>query len=145
MSQYPLFCECIPGKFDMSGGAEVIEEGGTAPSTIIGTNQKWKVRFDWKQWGHLCTHFSANCYWNIHLYLHPWEGLYSPNWTHELTVQYEKVDGHEYKNKELEVKAGAVPVGVYRLGAVVQLYDEMKKPMPILGYIDGPFLQFFNP
>ena len=128
--------------------AELREEGGVAPVTIIRADQDWIVNLHWDFKGSLTPMICGQ--WCIHLYaesmgpgpeleLHPYD---RPN--------YLKVDpcGNGEYYFPFEVAKGKITAAhcstPYKLIATVTLENECDRPCPVAGFVELPVVQFYQ-
>jgi hypothetical protein len=124
----------------MNAKATLFEVGGVSPTTIIRTNQDWKVEFDWETGG------SQNY-------------MTAGNWI--LEVLLEKMGGGEFELANntksepfvsephayhgfMEFPAGSVDPGKYRIIAAITFAGPTGVPGPIALTGEGPLVTFFQ-
>ena len=135
------FEELLP-YFGVGGEADVYEitPPGGAPTTIIRTDQAWKVRFHWRTYGKL------NCVlcgkWNLRIYLEEMgKGEFDlPGATASVAFVSAPTD----YEKDIVIPAGVVPEGIYKLVVSITHTVPSGEPGPIAGFAEGPLLQFYK-
>lgn len=148
-----MTCDCIPGFFEIDGSMGVfeLEAGNLHECNNIRTDLGWQVRFEWTQKGANTDDYPAHK-WMIHLYL---ERMGSGEWDFPSTVPHTKdvphvlASGHHYGPANdpiyIEIPAGVVPVGTYKLVATLRLvHAQSNNPVPVVAYGEGPILQFYS-
>lgn len=126
--------------------ATVHEHGGVAPQTIIRTDQSWAVNVAWKNTG-LATGMIAGKY-DLHLLLERMGpgidlDLTDPN-DHEIPMR----PGPEPVNYSchVDIKAGIVPTGIYKLVVVLRYFEPGGTPGPMSAYVEtNALLEFYTP
>lgn len=134
--------------FDGTITASVHEHGGTAPTTIISTDQSWAVNVNLKNTGPAASMVGGK--YDLHLLLErmgPGVDLdltdpFIPDHIIPLTPGTSPVSYF----KHIDVAAGAVPAGVYKLIVLLRYFDLTGAPGPMAAYEEiGPLLQFYDP
>lgn len=139
--QVPFTFEELLPYFSLTGGLSIYEitPPGAPPTTIIRTDQRWKVQFDWETFGRL------NCVlcgsWELRVYLEEMGRgeFHLENAT--ATVPFVS-SPHSY-SREIEFAANSVPVGLYKLTATI-IQQGPGGPGPIVGFAEGPLVQFYK-
>ena len=128
--------------------ATVHEHGGIAPQTIIRTDQSWAVNVNWTNTG-LATGMIAGNY-DLHLLLE----RMGPGDDLDLTDR--EVRDHEIPlrpgpepieySKHVDIRAGIVPPGVYKLVVVLRYMESSGTPGPMSAYVEtNSLLEFYTP
>ena len=125
--------------------AEVYEEGGVKPTTIIRTDQEWGVKVHWDFKGYLTPFICGE--WCVHLCL---ESI-GPG--PELKLDHPHIplnpcgNGEYYADFEVEpgIVTGEDCSTPYKLVVTVTYLNACDKPGPIAGFVEGPILQFYEP
>lgn len=137
-----------PGAFDGTITASAHEHGGTAPQTIIGTDQSWAVNVSWTNTGP-ATSMVAGTY-DLHLLLErvgPGADLdltdpFLPDHRIPLTPGAPPVN----YSRHVDIAPGVVPAGVYKLVVLLRYLDINGQPGPMAAFEEtSPLLQFFDP
>jgi len=131
--------------FNVTGTCQVFEKGAFDPTTLIKTNQDWFVRIRLRTEGIMNGTTAGSFLLRLHL-----EGLGLAASELDLPAVAVSVDltpdspPQDYL-KDIEVKAGDVPVGAYKLVTTVNVIGPAPKKAPaaIAGYCEGPILQFY--
>lgn len=122
--------------------AEVFEDGGTEPTSIIGTDQSWYAHVTWEFNGLLVPLIGG--WWNLQLHL---ESM-GPGSEYSLPDPADVIPltpGENNYSHHIEVTAGTVDTGAYKLVTTLTYTDLTDNPGPIAGYVEGPMLQFYEP
>jgi len=126
--------------------AKVHEHGGTAPSSIIRTDQNWAVNVAWKNTGPATGMIGGN--YDLHLLLErigPGDDLdlTDPN-DHFIPL----TPGPEPVNyaKHVDIPAHRVPAGIYKVVVVLRYFEPSGAPGPMSAYEEtSPLIEFYNP
>jgi hypothetical protein len=122
-------------------GTPQIVDSGDLPASIIRTSDSWKIKLDWSTNGLLVPLVNPAAQWQITAYLES----FGPHPDVTLPVATEAfgapANAHNF-SKTLNIAAGAVGPGAYRLVVVVTLTSG-GLPMPIAAFTEGPMLTFF--
>jgi hypothetical protein len=129
--------------------AEIYEQGGVQPTTIIGINQDWRVDFKWSLTGPLAPLICGK--WCLHVRLEsigPGHEYALPLTCNEVTVPLDPCgDGHyayPFTVSKGTVKAEDCSVP-YKVVATVTYLNACDRPGPIAGFVEGPIIQFYDP
>ncbi len=138
MSHVLTFEDLGPGVFECSGTARMFEVGGTAPLSIVRTDQACYVEFDWQANGWLCAFLPGEWQLRVHL-----ESIGpGPDYTFgPATVPFLLSNPADYPPTRVNIGAGAVVPGSYRMVASI-LSRNGTTPLPVAGYLEGPIVQF---
>lgn len=123
--------------------AEVYEETDPIkPTTVISTEQDWGIKVNWSFEGMLVPLIGGK--WNLQGHLE----TMGPGGDLNLPDLPEVIDLDASKNnyeKKIEISAGTVPKGPYKLVITLLYKDLTGGPGPVAGYVEGPMLQFYEP
>jgi hypothetical protein len=121
------------------------EENILLPQTIIRTDQKWAVEVNWTNKGQVTGMIAGE--YCVHLLLE----RMGPGTDLELTDTPHRIklipgESPRVYTDHVDVPAGKVPAGIYKLVTVLQYWEPTGNPGPMAGYVEnGPLLQFYNP
>lgn len=125
---------------------EVLDPHGiTPPVTIIRTSDLWKVKADWYIQGPAAPLISGKWTWRVFA-----ESI-GAGPELELGKKEVPVDvvwdlvtlRRDYPDNTIDVTAGTLPAGVYRLVSVLN-YANMGVPLEIAGFVEGPVVQIYD-
>ena len=120
--------------------ATLFEEGGVSPTTIIRTNQDWRVQFEWKVDGSLNHIMAGN--WILEVLL---EKMGVGEYNLEDNTKKVPCESAPYAYKdEIKFVAGKVPKGKYRLVASITFEGPLGVPGPIACTGEGPLVTFYE-
>ena len=143
MSAYIKFEELLP-LFCLSGKVDVIE--GPPPkglsSSVIRTDQPWRVDFDWTTSGPL--NYIMHGTWELSIYLELMGGKefdFDPG-KGKSSVSF-VAKPNNYKSSIL-VPPNEVPAGIYRVVASVTMKGIGGVPGPIAGFAEAGLVQFYE-
>jgi hypothetical protein len=119
-----------------------VHDPGLNPVSIIRTSDAWQVHVTWDTSGLFVPLVNPAASWNISAYL---ESI-GPGPEAVIATGTEPfgppANAHNY-SKVLNIAAGAVPAGPYKLVVVITL-TSAGVPMPIAAFSEGPLLTFFT-
>jgi len=120
--------------------ATLLEAGGVDPTTIIRTNQDWKVQFEWETLGSACHHMAGK--WVLEVLLEKWGPgeIDLLNNTKEVDIKSEPAS----YNAEINFQAGKVDKGKYKLIVSVTTVGPNGVPGAIALTGEGPLITFFE-
>lgn len=146
------------GQFEVSGTpssglhghiqATVMEHGGTAPTTIIRTDQAWAVDLTWQLHGPLVPMICGH--WCLHIFMEsigsgPEFSLPDPG--PEILIPVNQPSGNY--SHHFHVPAGRVTADhcstPYKVVVAITYKTQYGTPGPLAGFVEGPILQFYNP
>lgn len=119
------------------------------PTNHIRTTQNWGVDATWEMEGVVTTFLVDE--FRVHAYL---EGIGSAapeiDLGPEVVMTTAGVPSGPQKlsySAKINVAAGTVPPGVYKLVTLIQLFDDAPpaNPYPIIGTVEGPMVTVFKP
>lgn len=122
------------------------EMQGVEPQTIIRTDQSWAVLVEWSNTG-LATGMIGGEY-DVHLLLErmgPGADLdiTDPN-DHRIPLKPGPAPVNY--SHQVDIKAGVVPEGIYKLVVVLRYIEPRGTPGPMSAYVEiMPLLEFYNP
>ena len=132
--------------FDGKITASAHEHGGTGPQSIIRTNQSWAVNVSWTNEG-LATGMITGSY-HLHLLLE----RIGPGGDLDLIDPADHIipitPGPSPVNysRHVDVAAGVVPAGVYKLVVLLRYLEPGGAPGPMSAYEEiSPLLEFYDP
>lgn len=121
------------------------------PTNHIRTTQAWGVEVKWRMEGafvpFLIDQFQLRSFIeSIGPGLEAALPMGGPVVVNTLAAPLQAGNVREY-SANINVPAGTVPAGVYKVVTVVQLHDDAPpaSPYPIVATVEGPILTFFNP
>ncbi len=122
------------------------EEKVLNPQTIIRTDQDWGVDVNWTNTGQVTGMIAGE--YCVHLLLErlgPGNDLeLTENDPHRIPVS-PGVSPRNYSD-HIDIKAGVVPAGIYKLVTVLRYWEPTGQPGPMAAYVEtGPLLQFYDP
>jgi len=120
--------------------ATLFEEGGVSPTTIIRTNQDWRVQFEWKVDGSLNHIMAGN--WILEVLLEKMGGGEFDLANNTKNVPFVS-EPHVY-NGFIEFPAGSVDKGKYKIIAAITFEGPTGHPGPIALTGEGPLVTFFE-
>ena len=132
-------------------GATVSEVGGIAPSTNIRTDQDWSVKVDWNLEGSLLNQpfFNFVGDWVVSLFL---ESM-GPSLEYSLNpirlgvntfTQNPQVQNRRDYTATIDVLAGQIDAGIYKLAVAITYESAPGTPGPIAGFHEGNMLQLYS-
>lgn len=140
--------EIFPVISDLRGGikAEVLEDEGVDPTTIISTNQDWRVKVDWYIKGHLVRHMCGSWCLNVVLEsIGPGTEYSLPKGGVEIPM--DPCGNGEY-SETIRIPAGTIDPNdcgtLYVLAVTLTSKDPCEKPGHIAAYAKGPNLMFYD-
>ncbi|MBX3062281.1 MAG: hypothetical protein U0528_03035 [Anaerolineae bacterium] len=121
-----------------------------APTNTIRTDQNWGVTVKWKMSGALTAWLNAN--FQIRVFLErmgPGADIALPalsvNTLSEPLQNFPAAPYREYA-QNVDVAAGAIGEGVYRVIVVLHLFDNgLGNPTPVAGFVDCGLIYIFRP
>jgi len=126
--------------------ASAHEHGGTAPQSVIRTDQSWAVNVSWTNTGFVTGMIAGN--YDLHLLL---ESI-GPGTDLDLTDPGDHIialtpgSSPVPYSKHVDVNAGVVPAGVYKLVVLLRYLEPGGTPGPMAAYVEtSPLLQFYTP
>jgi hypothetical protein len=128
--------------------ATVHEHGGTAPQSVIRTDQSWAVNVEWKNTGFVTGMIAGN--YDLHLLLEcigpgPDLDLTDPFLGDHIIPLKPGATPVSYF-KHVDVPGNVVPAGVYKLVVLLRYLEPSGTPGPMAAYVEtSPLLQFYNP
>jgi hypothetical protein len=134
--------EAPSGFLDGSIEAEVYEDDPLKPTTVISTDQDWGITVTWSFTGGLVNMIGGK--WNLQAHLEtmgPGTDVSLPDPPLVIELDPPKTD----YEKKIEVDAGTVAKGPYKLVITLLYKDLTDGPGPVAGYVEGPMLQFYEP
>jgi hypothetical protein len=138
----------LPGITIANFTSTVVEVGGAAPVTIIGTDQNWRIDVHWETSGILSQFLPGT--WHVEGYIET-VGLGQEKEVGQVDVPLTPGPGTLMYDASINVPAGTVvPVGgepsvPVRLVVAVTYRFANNHPGPMAGYLEGPIIQFYNP
>ncbi|MCL6512748.1 MAG: hypothetical protein K6U78_18935 [Anaerolineae bacterium] len=133
---------------------EIAEQDTPVPTNHIRTTQNWRVNVKWEMRGALAAFLVDE--FRLRAFLEsigpgaelalPIGGPLVVN-TMAGPLSFPGGVATRTYTADINVPAGTVPPGVYKLVTTLQLHDDAPPgaPYPIAGMVEGPFLNFFNP
>lgn len=137
-----------PDVFSGTITAAAHEHGGAAPQSIIRTNQSWAVNVSWTNTGSATGMITGT--YDLHLLLESVGPGADLDITDPALADHRVAltPGPSPVNyfKHVDVPAGRVPAGVYKLVVLIRYIEPGGTPGPMAAYEEiSPLLQFFNP
>ena len=128
----------------------VYEEAPENVKNLIKTTQGWGVHVNWDAVGPVAEWLGAHFHLRVYLEnMGPNLPEYQFPDPDPLIVDTEAEplsNGKRHFERNIDVPAGAVDAGLFKLTCVIQVYDDNKnEPVPIAGFIEGPLVQFYVP
>jgi hypothetical protein len=123
----------------------VINENAPAglPDRIIKRNQSWTVGFKWRVEGPVSDAMGP-FNWRLSVHLLKLDGSGGVTWSQSTNEAYRTgVAGADDYDKTISVAAGAVPDGLYKLYASIDVQSPAIVPVTMMG--DGPMMKFYTP
>lgn len=120
--------------------ATLFEVGGVSPTTIIRTNQDWRVQFEWKVDGSLNHIMAGN--WILEVLLEKMGGGEFDLANNTKNVPFVS-EPHVY-NGFIEFPADSVAKGKYKIIAAITFEGPTGHPGPIALTGEGPLVTFFE-
>lgn len=123
----------------------VVNEGAPAdsPRVIIRDNQPWDVNFRWRTSGDVAELLVAD--WTLEVHLMHLNGGGTPHdFSKKKVVKHVPTNPHDFKEK-IEVAAGKVKDGLYKLYANVDITVPGAAKARITGFGEGPMMEFYTP
>ncbi len=128
----------------------VYEQAPENVKNIIKTTQNWGIHFHWTSVGPVAEWLGA------HFHLRAYLENMGPNLPEyqfpandPLIVDTEAEplnNGVRFFERDIDVPAGSVEPGIYKLTCVIQVYDDNKnEPVPVAGFCEGPLIEFYVP
>ena len=116
-------------------------------TSVLSTDQPFEFAIQWRQTGNLCNNLDANHKWRIELLFEQmgkseWELPFAYRVTEE---PYVRAEPHNY-SVTISVPQRTVPVGVYRITAVLTLTGpESWRRNPVVGFSEiKPLVQWYE-
>jgi len=129
--------------------ADIYEYGGVDPTTIIGINQTWSVKLNWKIEGPLARLICGT--WCLHVHLESigrGRELSLPDPGQEVLIPLDPCGSGEYAY-EFVVPPGKVKAldcsVPYKLVATVTYRTQCGYAGPMAGFVELPIVQFYDP
>jgi hypothetical protein len=135
----PMTSEEMLPWFSIQGECDVYEVPSWNPATVIRTDQDWGVKFHWKTTGGL-NHLLAGKFC-LQVLLEK----YGPQEGPTIPVKECQFESRPFEyNETIQVPAGLVRAGVYKLVAVLTMKGPLGVPGPVAGMAEGPLLNFYD-
>ncbi|MDX2039654.1 MAG: hypothetical protein SF097_00310 [Acidobacteriota bacterium] len=125
--------------------ADVYEQGGVAPTTIIDYDQEWGVKIKWQLSGSLVPFICGS--WCVSLYFESMGAgpEFDLHRTHTLELNPCGSGKYDY---DFRVPRGTIRKEhcgrPYKVVAAVTFVTKCGKPGPMAGYVEGPMIQFYE-
>lgn len=136
----------VAGAFAGTISASAHEHGGVAPQSVIRTDQSWAVNVSWTNTGVATPMIGGN--YDLHLLLE----RIGPGTDLDITDPADHIipltPGTSPVNyfRHVDVPAGRVPAGVYKLVVLLRYFDLTGAFGPMAAYEEtSPLLQFYDP
>jgi hypothetical protein len=110
--------------------------------TAIKHTQSWSVTFKWRTYG-VTSDAMGPAIWHMKVYLDKLSGPGGAQLVRELKVPYKITSGPDNYSYPVEIPAGAVADGVYKLYTAVDLESPAIVPVTLFG--EGPLMKFYTP
>jgi hypothetical protein len=132
-------------------GFEVGEPGQINTTNIIRTTQDWGVTVDWETHGWLAKYFNGTFHLKVLLERMGPDSPVQPDYAlPEVTMDtlagaFNAVNQQRTYTKNVNVAAGFVVEGTYKLVTLLQLYDQWGGKLPVAGLCEGKIIDIFAP
>ena len=144
--------ETLPGFSILPIGAEtsplcIINENPPAGllDRVIQNTQDWTVDFHWRVEG-VASDAMGPFDWELSAYLLLLSGPGGVTWSQSMAVPYLMTSGGDDYSHTMNISAGVVPDGLYRLHTTVIVKHPAPLPIiPVTLFGDGSTMQFYTP
>jgi len=116
------------------------------PDRIIKNNQPWNVGFHWRVSGHTSDAIGP-CDWKLNVYLLKLNAPGGANVVATKSVPYKVTEGQDDYDETIEIHAGEVPDGMYKLYTSVDVENPgpAQPIIPVTLFGEGPVMKFYTP
>ena len=138
----PITFEELLPHFRIDGTCELFEvaQPEDTPTTVIRTDQDWYIKMDWKTSGPL--NYLICGRWQLQVLL---EEMGKGEHDVDNSIVFEKFASKPAAySKEVRFRAGDLPEGVFKLVATIKLLGPNDVPGPVVGFAEGPIVQFYD-
>lgn len=139
-----IFEDLIPGP-QLAGDitAQVLDPAGiTPPEKIIRENDPWAVKANWHIQGPVAPIVGGD--WKVSVYAESMgPGAEANLGSQNVAVNSAPPPSPRNYTATINVPAGTLPAGVYRLVTVLN-YSNLGVPQEIAGFAEGPFVQIYD-
>ena len=127
----------------------VWEEAPENVNNIIKTTQEWGVHFHWETLGPVAEWLNATFHLRVFLEsMGPGPDYQFPE-SAALTVgttEEDFVGGRRHYERDITIAPVSITPGTYKLVCIIQVYDDnVNEPVPVVGFCEGPMLEFYRP
>ena len=136
---------------DYQGSLEAIVFEGPpsfAPTNVIRSDQDWGIRVSWEVHGPLAGWLDAE--FRITIFLEKYgtgsDVDLAPAVIPTLSVLYDPATQSRTYSHDVNISAGVIPNGVYKIATCLQLYElGSGNPVPIAAVVEGETVHLFDP